>query len=613
MQAGELISMASTGFHAYTRRRKVTKEELHGRKAILYNQQLDALNTRQCPLWNGSASQILSPELDAAEILADLWRTGQQTSRESGLLAWSCKRKRTSHKIVSIVPFLETKEEPEDALSIADKRGSSSNTERDMPTTESDDAESAQCSKESSSFLNSGAQSPSSPLPSIQLPSSNFLLRGSTKVKSAFHRVLSLAPGTSTVKPEIEEMHSGPLNLGSQQCFGEAMVSTAKVTYTKVPVKTELVADHRTQYSDEIRAISMPIKSSKCDNVAALSRKIESTISEDKEARRIRRIQANRESARQTIRKRQVLCEELSKKASSLALENKYMKQRRDYLVQEMLALQGQNFQLKQQLETRSSTNSGCDIIDPSNKTPDPVAASVPQAYSMPLKGCTPSGLIWSMVVASATENQAYTLDRQPDSEADGPQQGEKMPLVSSSLASFKPEATEQSSCPGKNSSLSNETPHQEDAVPGVCRHSIHNEEFNCGPPHISNPAVEFASGNFAGKPACGFSAHSGCHVTSSGKSELNMFSGITANSKSTECISVGSCVMQGPSLLLGPTCSVNYNGSMLAYGNVQANIVQGKNIYAAMAATEARRRRKELTRSKLLRSRFVRPAAVTC
>ncbi|KAK2655164.1 hypothetical protein Ddye_008216 [Dipteronia dyeriana] len=46
----------------------------------------------------------------------------------------------------------------------------------------------------------------------------------------------------------------------------------------------------------------------------------------EKEERRIRRILANRESARQTIRRRQALCEELTRKATELVQENEYLK-----------------------------------------------------------------------------------------------------------------------------------------------------------------------------------------------------------------------------------------------------------------------------------------------
>ncbi|WVZ07897.1 hypothetical protein V8G54_021243 [Vigna mungo] len=53
---------------------------------------------------------------------------------------------------------------------------------------------------------------------------------------------------------------------------------------------------------------------------------------EEKEARRMRRILANRESARQTIRRRQALCEELTKKAATLVVENESLKKWMFYL-----------------------------------------------------------------------------------------------------------------------------------------------------------------------------------------------------------------------------------------------------------------------------------------
>jgi hypothetical protein len=47
----------------------------------------------------------------------------------------------------------------------------------------------------------------------------------------------------------------------------------------------------------------------------------------EKEARRLRRVQANRESARQTIRRKQVLCEELARKAGELQTEKETLSQ----------------------------------------------------------------------------------------------------------------------------------------------------------------------------------------------------------------------------------------------------------------------------------------------
>ncbi|CAN6438770.1 unnamed protein product [Victoria cruziana] len=90
----------------------------------------------------------------------------------------------------------------------------------------------------------------------------------------------------------------------------------------------------------------------KSTRLAAFSRgKPKQQLSEaEKEERRLRRIQANRESARQTIRRRQALCEELTKKAADLSLENKNIKQEIESAMQEYLSLVAINKRLKEQV-----------------------------------------------------------------------------------------------------------------------------------------------------------------------------------------------------------------------------------------------------------------------
>ncbi|CAN1200639.1 bZIP transcription factor 1-D [Linum perenne] len=70
----------------------------------------------------------------------------------------------------------------------------------------------------------------------------------------------------------------------------------------------------------------------------------------EKEARRLRRILANRESARQTIRRRQALCEELTRKSASLALENENLKREKELVLKEQQFLESTNKQLKTQM-----------------------------------------------------------------------------------------------------------------------------------------------------------------------------------------------------------------------------------------------------------------------
>ncbi|XP_011077881.1 uncharacterized protein LOC105161771 isoform X1 [Sesamum indicum] len=70
----------------------------------------------------------------------------------------------------------------------------------------------------------------------------------------------------------------------------------------------------------------------------------------EREARRLRRILANRESARQTIRRRQAMHLELIKQAADLSEENKNLKKEKELAVKEYTSLKGRNEFLKLQL-----------------------------------------------------------------------------------------------------------------------------------------------------------------------------------------------------------------------------------------------------------------------
>lgn len=70
----------------------------------------------------------------------------------------------------------------------------------------------------------------------------------------------------------------------------------------------------------------------------------------EKEARRIRRVLANRESARQTIRRRQAIFEELTRKAADLAWENEKLKKEMESAVEEYDSLKSINESLKTQM-----------------------------------------------------------------------------------------------------------------------------------------------------------------------------------------------------------------------------------------------------------------------
>ncbi|XP_071700630.1 uncharacterized protein [Rutidosis leptorrhynchoides] len=73
---------------------------------------------------------------------------------------------------------------------------------------------------------------------------------------------------------------------------------------------------------------------------------------EEMEARKIRRVLANRESARQTIRRRQAVFEELTRKAVDLAWENENLKREKDNASQRYDSLKTKNKSLKEQVKS---------------------------------------------------------------------------------------------------------------------------------------------------------------------------------------------------------------------------------------------------------------------
>ncbi|KAJ6817218.1 uncharacterized protein M6B38_411740 [Iris pallida] len=76
----------------------------------------------------------------------------------------------------------------------------------------------------------------------------------------------------------------------------------------------------------------------------------QNTTEGEKEARRIRRVLANRESARQTIRRRQALREELTKKVVDLSFDNENMKMEKELIMKEYFSLKDRNKELKEQM-----------------------------------------------------------------------------------------------------------------------------------------------------------------------------------------------------------------------------------------------------------------------
>lgn len=71
---------------------------------------------------------------------------------------------------------------------------------------------------------------------------------------------------------------------------------------------------------------------------------------EEKEQRRLCRVLANRESARQTIRRRQAMYEELTRKAADLSSENENLKKKKELAAKEYRSLKNENTTLRRQI-----------------------------------------------------------------------------------------------------------------------------------------------------------------------------------------------------------------------------------------------------------------------
>ncbi|KAK1393556.1 BZIP domain-containing protein [Heracleum sosnowskyi] len=93
-------------------------------------------------------------------------------------------------------------------------------------------------------------------------------------------------------------------------------------------------------------------------HITCKSRRDLNRLTEDqKQARRHRRMLANRLSARQTILKRQARCDELAKKAAELQCENDNLKKEKEAAMREYASLKSTNKRLKAQLNMRGVTD----------------------------------------------------------------------------------------------------------------------------------------------------------------------------------------------------------------------------------------------------------------
>ncbi|KAI3907399.1 hypothetical protein MKW92_038428 [Papaver armeniacum] len=122
----------------------------------------------------------------------------------------------------------------------------------------------------------------------------------------------------------------------------------------------------------------------------------------EKEARRIRRVLANRESARQTIRRRQAMCEALTKKACELALDNESMKREKELVMKQYQSLKDLNNHLKKQL---ARTEAGTVEAPRLGLKAPPLSENLPSDYKGP-----PFTIIWPSVMQPVKSLQTQSI-----------------------------------------------------------------------------------------------------------------------------------------------------------------------------------------------------------
>lgn len=113
---------------------------------------------------------------------------------------------------------------------------------------------------------------------------------------------------------------------------------------------------------------------------------------EEKEERRLSRVLANRESARQTIRRRQAMYEELTRKAADLSSENNNLKTKKELAAKEYDYLKNENVTLRRQMsriekaeaeETDGASRSKPVEISTTSPTPAPNPTPTPAPTSL--------------------------------------------------------------------------------------------------------------------------------------------------------------------------------------------------------------------------------------
>ncbi|KAF5737469.1 hypothetical protein HS088_TW13G00350 [Tripterygium wilfordii] len=194
-----------------------------------------------------------------------------------------------------------------------------------------------------------------------------------SKGKRAKKRVASESPPRDSGLNPIDSVRSRS-DLGQDPVYQEQWESeTTCKNLMRNPVKSE-------QYEESLKPSLLCSGPSGSHASYGGSRGRQQLTEEEKEARRLRRVLANRESARQTIRRRQALCQELTRKEADLLWENANLNKEKEVALKEYQNLETTNKKLKAKMakfvkmeldETKGEPKSA-DVQMPTHPTTEP-------------------------------------------------------------------------------------------------------------------------------------------------------------------------------------------------------------------------------------------------
>ncbi|KAG4152082.1 hypothetical protein ERO13_D04G102100v2 [Gossypium hirsutum] len=325
----------------------------------------------------------------------------------------------------------------------------------------------------------------------------------------------------------------------------------------------------------------------------------------EKEARRLRRILANRESARQTIRRRQALCEKLTLKVTDLTQENENLKRAKELALKEYHSQDSTNKHLKAEMAKALKADEGKTtaelqldhhISGPSGNYP---YFFYNQHHFLPF--CWPSSVQSSHPVQSQCGQNAIFVPSSISSPANVP-----YPWVFS-LPDQRSGLHPQPSCGTKD--IEDETSVSNHFNAGCHLKPVMNEKYNSSLPveveKEANDPIE-ASPNNKNCTSVRLPADGGVQCMSHIKEEVLVpgplcSAGTTFENRTDHVVKTEEA----------PIGAFHFVGA-LPEENKESKNYTSKKVLDAVAAAEARKRRKELTKLKNLHGRHRSPLSLS-